>query len=175
MQGRFVLKNGSDPLVYRDRVPESEGVDFIIAKAREATPEKQVQLQDEEVPLTTAPPRIDAQAAPSAASSPGQSASFARLQASWHKALMAKLERHKRYPVAASRRGVKGVVVVRFKVDRSGHVISSEIKESSGSPILDEEALELLKRASPLPTPPAQLDDLSLDNALPIGFGIKPK
>jgi hypothetical protein len=37
-KGQFVLKNGSDPPVYRDRVPESEGVDFIIAKARTATP-----------------------------------------------------------------------------------------------------------------------------------------
>src|SRR5688572_19955868 len=33
MSGKFTLKNGSDPIVYRDRVPESEGVDFIIEKA----------------------------------------------------------------------------------------------------------------------------------------------
>jgi len=39
LRGKIVVKRGSDPLVYRDRVPESEGVDFILEKARGATPE----------------------------------------------------------------------------------------------------------------------------------------
>lgn len=42
--GNFTLKNGSDPIVYRDRVPESEGVDFIIEKARTATVEEPLWL-----------------------------------------------------------------------------------------------------------------------------------
>ena len=37
--GEFPVLRGSDPLVYRDPVPESEGVDFIIERARAATPE----------------------------------------------------------------------------------------------------------------------------------------
>lgn len=37
--GKFPIKNGSDPFTYRDRVPESEGVDFILEKARGATPQ----------------------------------------------------------------------------------------------------------------------------------------
>lgn len=143
-------------------------------QAQEAVPEKPVQ-QEQEVPITAAPPRVEAQPAPSSKPSPGQSATLARLQANWQKALMGKLERHKRYPAAASRHGVKGVVIVRFKVDRSGHVISTEIKQSSGSPILDEEALALLERASPLPAPPNEIDEPMLDNALPIWFGMKPK
>jgi purine nucleosidase len=36
--GKVPLKHGSDPFVYRDRIPPSEGVDFIIEKARTATP-----------------------------------------------------------------------------------------------------------------------------------------
>lgn len=44
MAGKFTLKNGSDPITYRDRAPESEGVDFIIAQARSATPEKPLWL-----------------------------------------------------------------------------------------------------------------------------------
>jgi inosine-uridine nucleoside N-ribohydrolase len=44
MTGKFALKNGSDPIFYRDRVPDSEGVDFIIEKARTATPEKPLWL-----------------------------------------------------------------------------------------------------------------------------------
>lgn len=44
VDGQFTLKNGSDPIVYRDRVPESEGVDFIIEQARTATAEKPLWL-----------------------------------------------------------------------------------------------------------------------------------
>jgi purine nucleosidase len=36
---RFPVKKGSDPLAYRDRVPESEGIDFILDRARTATPD----------------------------------------------------------------------------------------------------------------------------------------
>jgi hypothetical protein len=44
MSDKFVVKRGSDPEVYRDRVPESEGVDFIVEQARKATPEKPLWL-----------------------------------------------------------------------------------------------------------------------------------
>jgi protein TonB len=64
--------------------------------------------------------------------------------------------------------------VVRFKVDRSGQVIASEVVKSSGSELLDEEALALLKRASPLPAPPGAIAEEMLDNVLPIYFGMKP-
>jgi purine nucleosidase len=39
LAGKVPVKKGSDPIVYRDRVPPSEGVDFIVEKARTATPE----------------------------------------------------------------------------------------------------------------------------------------
>jgi purine nucleosidase len=39
MSGKVPVKRGADPLVYRDEVVHSEGVDFIIEKARSATPE----------------------------------------------------------------------------------------------------------------------------------------
>jgi protein TonB len=48
------------------------------------------------------------------------------------------------------------------------------VVKSSGSEVLDEEALALLKRASPLPAPPAAVADEMLDNFLPIYFGMKP-
>jgi inosine-uridine nucleoside N-ribohydrolase len=39
MQGKFPVLRGSDPLVYRDQKIQAEGVDFIIARAHEASPE----------------------------------------------------------------------------------------------------------------------------------------
>lgn len=44
MSGKFTIKNGSDPIVYKDRISESEGVDFIIETARTATPEDPIWL-----------------------------------------------------------------------------------------------------------------------------------
>ena len=44
MTGRFAIKNGSDPFTYRERFPDSEGVDFIIQTARTATPENPLYL-----------------------------------------------------------------------------------------------------------------------------------
>jgi inosine-uridine nucleoside N-ribohydrolase len=44
LKGRIPVKRGSDPLMYRDQKIQGEGVDFIIEKARSATPEKPLWL-----------------------------------------------------------------------------------------------------------------------------------
>jgi periplasmic protein TonB len=63
------------------------------------------------------------------------------------------MQRFKRYP--ASGRGAHGTVVVRFELDRKGDVIASAVTKSSGSAVLDQEALALFKRASPFPPFPS--------------------
>ena len=139
------------------------------AALREQTPQ-----QDADIPVTTAPPRVETQPAGGSAPSQVQPAGFAREHRRWSKAVVDKLERFKRYPDAAQRRGIKGVAVVKFRVDRSGQILSSEIAKSSGSPLLDEEALAVFKRASPLPFPPDEIPDAFLENFMPYGFGMKP-
>ncbi|HYZ87175.1 MAG TPA: nucleoside hydrolase [Bryobacteraceae bacterium] len=39
MAGKFPVKRGLDPLQYRDRIPTSDGVEFIIEKAKQSTPQ----------------------------------------------------------------------------------------------------------------------------------------
>jgi periplasmic protein TonB len=63
------------------------------------------------------------------------------------------LERFKRYPMAAH--GASGTVLVKFALNRAGNVISSEVSKSSGNSVLDREALDILRRASPFPPFPA--------------------
>ena len=141
---------------------------------QEAVPERQEAEQTETVPLTTAPPRVEAQPAPSSAPpSPATSPSLARVQVSWQKALIDHLNRHKRYPEAARSRGAQGVVIVAFRIDRGGRVVSAGVAKSSGLPMLDEEALALLERASPLPAPPEHTAGPALDLTLPIQFRIR--
>lgn len=63
------------------------------------------------------------------------------------------LKRFIRYPADA--RGASGTVVIKFELNRAGEVVGSEVKKSSGVPILDRAALAILKRASPFPAFPA--------------------
>ena len=67
---------------------------------------------------------------------------------------MARLERAKRYPSGARRRGEEGVAYVSFAIDPQGRVLSAQLARSSGHSELDQEVLALVRRASPLPPPP---------------------
>jgi len=62
------------------------------------------------------------------------------------------LERFNRYPAAAH--GAAGKVTVRFVLKRSGEVVERAVVVSSGHELLDHEALEVLRRASPFPAFP---------------------
>jgi protein TonB len=141
---------------------------------QEAVPQQQAPDQTVAAPLTTAPPRVEAKpAAVAAAPTPGASANPSRAQATWQKALINHLNRYKRYPDGARARGVQGSVSVQFTLDRAGQVVASRVLRSSGSTLLDEEALAVLQRASPLPTPPDQLAGATFDLSLPIQFRIR--
>ncbi|MFO0753496.1 MAG: energy transducer TonB [Thermodesulfovibrionales bacterium] len=60
-----------------------------------------------------------------------------------------RIETLKSYPFTARRRGVEGTVIVSVKVNGAGDLIENRIQRSSGSPILDESALSLIKRVFP--------------------------
>jgi protein TonB len=50
---------------------------------------------------------------------------------------------------------VSGTAEVTFVLNRAGEVIESSVTKSSGSGMLDREALETVRRASPFPAFPA--------------------
>jgi protein TonB len=144
------------------------------APPTEEVPTPRNEAQTLAAPLTTAPPPIDAPPAPvAAAPDPGLAAAVARARASWEKALVSHLNRYKRYPNAARVRGIRGDVRVRFTLDRTGQVTAATVVDGSGYPALDEEALAVLQRASPLPTPPGEVGGTAFDMVLPIQFRIK--
>ncbi len=71
------------------------------------------------------------------------------------------------YPSLARRMGWAGQVVLRFRVNPAGKVLSETILVSSGFAILDESALDALKRAAPFPTRGRDLDII-----LPVVFAL---
>ena len=113
----------------------------------------------EEVPA--AAPAPVSPASPSRAS-PSQNVSH------WQQALVARLDRFKRYPAQAH--GAEGVASLAFTIDRKGNVLSSQIATTSGSAVLDAEVLALVKRAAPFPPPPAEVADADLSFVVPIRF-----
>jgi periplasmic protein TonB len=120
-------------------------------------------------PVPTAPQNAPAPAVRAAAPAlaPEAAPSTAAI-ARWERLLVAQLERHKRYPPKAG--GKVGEARLAFSIDRDGRVLASRIVRSSGSDALDEEALALVRRAAPLPPPPAGLPDERLSFVVPIRY-----
>jgi protein TonB len=88
--------------------------------------------------------------------------------ARWEQALVAQVERFKRYPPQA--RDLFGIARVAFSIDRSGHLVGARIVSGSGSEVLDDEALATIRRAAPFPVPPEGIADSELSFVLPIRF-----
>ena len=87
--------------------------------------------------------------------------------------IIKKLDRHKKYPSAARNRRLDGVVTVSFSVNRQGQVSGSRLVKSSGHPALDQEAMALLRRATPFQPMPEALQRPQLLLNIPIEFSLR--
>jgi protein TonB len=67
------------------------------------------------------------------------------------RAIRSQIEKAKAYPEAARRDGLEGTVDLRFRITPAGWVETVEIVHSSGHAILDESALQTVRRAAPYP------------------------
>jgi len=81
--------------------------------------------------------------------------------------------KHKQYPRLAQMRGWQGTVQVQVQIDASGAVVSSNISKSSGYEVLDKQALEMVKKASPLPQPPEVLRSREFTVLVPVIFRLE--
>lgn len=69
-----------------------------------------------------------------------------------------RIEEAKRYPIFAKRQGIEGAVHLSFTVLFNGRSKDIKIVRSSDSKILDEEAIETIKRAGPFPPFPKEIN-----------------
>ncbi|MGQ9366008.1 energy transducer TonB [Azospirillum sp. A39] len=142
-------------------------------------PKREV-VRDTKPPKPTPPPPASAPSSPlppaPSAAAPAQSAPSSRQSAAvprWRDRLLGHLERHKRYPRAAQLRRQEGVAYVRFTIDRQGNVLSARLERTSGHRLLDEETVELVQRASPLPPPPDDVGDDRVELVVPVQFFLR--
>lgn len=87
--------------------------------------------------------------------------------ARWQSRVNAHLNRYKRYPSGA--RGV-GIATVSFTINPGGDVIGVSLARSSGDPAFDNAAVELVRRASPVPAPPPDLAKSRMSLVVPIRY-----
>jgi protein TonB len=88
----------------------------------------------------------------------------------WTSLTVEKISKAKAYPPDSVARHEGGTVRVEFVVDSDGFVITSRVVGMSCYDDLNREALEILRRASPLPPFPAGVTEKRLRLVQPIVF-----
>ncbi|MGC8119780.1 energy transducer TonB [Marinobacter sp. VGCF2001] len=90
---------------------------------------------------------------------------------------LSKLSRHLArfydYPRRARRLGQEGTPVILFEFRRDGSLVSHSLRDSSGHPLLDNAALEMLAQAAPLPAVPDSMQGRVFTYALPVRFRLR--
>lgn len=84
--------------------------------------------------------------------------------------LALRLAEVKQYPPAAVARREEGVVLLAFRLDRGGRILSWEIVRSSGHTELDAEVSRMVAEAAPFPPFPAAWREAAASFQVPIGF-----
>ncbi len=79
----------------------------------------------------------------------------------------------KKYPRIAQMRGWQGEIILDLKIDGQGKLINAKIKQASKFKILDNEGLNMVKRASPFPKPPKELQSKIFNVLVPISFKLQ--
>jgi periplasmic protein TonB len=177
-----------EPLPVADAIPDvAPGPEQVQAEAEPEKPIEKTEEKVEEIPRAIEPdvalvepekypepprPANTEPPAPATTAPQQQKGAVATVPPSWTRQVVGLLEKNKRYPAGARARNEQGVVRLAFSLDRTGHVTESHIAKSSGSQDLDNETLELLKRAQPFPPLPANVGD-KLDLTVPIRFNIR--
>ena len=84
--------------------------------------------------------------------------------------VVAKLRRAKRYPREAKRQRLEGTVSVGFTISSNGAVSGIRVTRSSGHPVLDQAALDMVRRASPMPKFPGDIRVARMNMQVPVRF-----
>lgn len=99
------------------------------------------------------------------ANSPSQAELTEREKEAYLARLLAHIERHKRYPRVARRRGLEGRVEVSFLLTRGGSV--KDLRTDGAHALLGRAAEAAIRESLPLPVPPA-----GMELPLAIDFGM---
>lgn len=100
-------------------------------------------------------------------------ASAACLDPVWMRAVTERVRQFFYYPDAALAVRTTGVAMVHFMVRRDGRIDRLQISKSSGDAGLDKAAMDILRKAQPLPPIPNRMQVARVEGDLPINFGVR--
>lgn len=83
------------------------------------------------------------------------------------------IAKQKKYPKIAQMRQWQGEVLLNIVIDPQGNLVKADILEESRYKILNNEAIDMVKRASPFPQPPEELRLKNFTVLVPISFKLE--
>ncbi|MCX6997190.1 MAG: TonB family protein [Kiritimatiellaeota bacterium] len=96
------------------------------------------------------------------------------LDPAYWRTVRAAVARRVRYPEAAQRTGVEGLVTIRLTLDTAGRVLAAQPTEASAAPLLVRATLDAIHRAAPFPVYAQPLPPgAKLSVLLPIRFQLE--
>jgi protein TonB len=125
------------------------------------------------LPEPKPPEKVEAERPPAPRTTARVEGGAPRVVPSWQADLVRHLQQYKRYPSGAQRKREQGVVLLGFGVDRNGRVLAHRIVQSSGHADLDQEVMDMVVRAQPLPAFPPSMMQSALDLTVPIRFSLR--
>ena len=155
-------------------INEPEPVKEIIPEpVKEIIPEPVKEIIPEPVKKVTQVPKRDFISQPKKETQPNNFVIKKKME-SYSTTITKAISKQKRYPRIAQMRGWQGEIIAILEIDGKGNLITSKIDKTSGFKILDKEVIAMIKRASPLPAPPLELQSKVLTINVPISFKLQP-
>ncbi len=108
-----------------------------------------------------------------AGSTSGSKARDAEMVSRYTQLISLWIQKFKQYPEEARANGIQGMTVVRIRIDRRGNIRYQALERSTGSKILDRAAVEMIRRANPVPAvpddyPPGEISEF----LIPVNFSL---
>ncbi len=118
--------------------------------------------------LASAPSPAEQKADRAVAPAPGAASRNSDAVLNWKSQLVAQIERNKRFSGSD-----RGIAHVAFGVDRSGGIHNPRVVASSGSGMLDHDAIAWVERSQPLPAPPPEVGGALISITVPLRYNYR--
>ena len=96
-----------------------------------------------------------------------------QVRAEYASLVRATLERNKRYPRRAERRRMEGECLLSLTLNRAGNVMHCALVRGSGEQVLDDAALDIVKRVGSFPPMPSDVPGDTVEFVVPIAFTLQ--
>jgi protein TonB len=93
-----------------------------------------------------------------------------QLKAEYGALLAQEIAKHKQYPMLAKKTKQQGNVVLQVQITGLGKLIDAQVYQSSGYALLDNQAMDMVKKATPFSQPPSNLGNGDLTLLVPVSF-----